>query len=72
MVITFDYTDAKSNEGLFATIVNDWKPLTFVTKKSILDFAPVQGAPLAMFLICYFTVAIVCDAILFLNIIKIL
>ena len=42
------WTDAKCKVGLFVTIVNDWKPLTIVTKNSILDFAPIQDPPLGL------------------------
>ena len=34
-------TAATSKMELFAIIVNGWKPLTIITKRSILDFATV-------------------------------
>ena len=65
-------TDANSKARLIVTIVIGWKPWTIVAKGSILDFAPVQNPPLGMFLICYFTVPIVCDVMLFLDVILLL
>ena len=39
-------TIAKSKLELFVIKVNGWKPLNFVTKSSILDFAVVPDTPL--------------------------
>ena len=39
-------TTAKSKLELFVTKVNGWKPLNFVTKSSILDFAVVPDTSL--------------------------
>ena len=39
-------TTAKSKLELFVTKTNCWKPLTFVTKSSILDFAVVPNRSL--------------------------
>ena len=39
-------TTAKSKLELFVIEVNCWKPLTFVTKSSILDFAVVPDTSL--------------------------
>ena len=39
-------TAATSKMELFVIIVNDWKPLTIITKRSILDVAAVLGPPL--------------------------
>ena len=40
-------TTAKSKMEFFVTKVNDFQPLTFVTKSSILDFAIVLDMPLS-------------------------
>ena len=39
-------TSAKSRCELLVTNVNGWKPVRFVTKSSILDFAVVPGTSL--------------------------
>ena len=55
-------TAATSKVELFVIIVNDWKPLTFITKISTLDVAAVLDPPLswhamlALFLLYVFLV----------------
>ena len=39
-------TAATSKVDLFVIIVNDWKPLTIITKSSTLDVAAVLDLPL--------------------------
>ena len=39
-------TAATSNMERFVTIVNSWKPLTIITKRTILDVAAVLDLPL--------------------------
>ena len=39
-------TDATSKMELFVIIVNGWKPLTIITKSSILDVAAALDPPL--------------------------
>ena len=46
-------TTAKSKMELFVTKVNSFKPLTFVTKSSNLDFAVVPHTPLFFFIAHY-------------------
>ena len=41
-----DGTAATSKIGRFVIKVNDWKPLTIITKRSILDVAAVLDLPL--------------------------
>ena len=41
-------TAATSKMERFVIIVNGWKPLTIITKRSILDIAAVLDAPLLM------------------------
>ena len=41
-------TAATSKMERFVIIVNGWKPLTIITKRSILDVAAVLDAPLLM------------------------
>ena len=41
-------TAATSKMEHFVIIVNDWKPLTIITKHSILDVAAVLDPPLVM------------------------
>ena len=43
-------TAATSKVDLFMVIVNDWKPLTIITKSSTLDVAAVLDPPLLTFL----------------------
>ena len=44
-------TAATSKMELFEIIVNGWKPLTIITKRSILDVAAVLDAPLTIALL---------------------
>ena len=41
-------TAATSKMERFVIIVNGWKPLTIITKRSILDVAAVLDAPLVL------------------------
>ena len=45
---------AASKMECFVIIVNGWKPLTIITKRSILDVAGVLDPPLSIFLLQYF------------------
>ena len=42
-------TDATSKMERFVIIVNGWKPLTIITKRSILDVAAVLDPPLVLY-----------------------
>ena len=44
---------AASKMECFVIIVNGWKPLTIITKRSILDVAGVLDPPLSIFLLQY-------------------
>ena len=41
-------TAAISKMELFVIIVNDWKPLTIITKSSTFDVAPILDRPLSV------------------------
>ena len=52
-------TAATSKMDCFMTIVNIWKPLTIITKRSILDVAAVLDPPLGVFFFVQLIVLII-------------
>ena len=49
-------TAATSKMERFVIIVNGWKPLTIITKRSILDVAAVLDPPLITTDVCYYDI----------------
>ena len=49
-------TAAASKMELFVIIVNSWKPLTIITKRSVLDIAAVLDPPLLLLILIFFRI----------------